>query len=122
MSATISLADLIGLIRQHQGISRKTVITELSLLEKTLGITGDDGVELLDAIEQKFGISFAGSDGSFRSAFGVSDREYLFHSEGLSLFSAIAALLGQTPENVKEITVGDLYLAICGAKLKNSQF
>jgi acyl carrier protein len=110
MNATISLDELIALIREHQGISGKKEITESSLLEKDLGISGDDGGELIEAIEKKFNLSFAGADGSLSKAFGLSEGQYLFHGE-VNLLGVFVR-----PENVKEITVGELYLAACKAK------
>ena len=107
---------LIAFIRKHQGISQNKLISETSLLEKDLGITGDDGCELLEAIEKEFSLSFLGSDGSLREVFGLSDGQYLFHSEGVGLFSAIASLFGRDVENVKAISVGDLYSAISKAR------
>ena len=116
MSMDISLDELIALIREHQGIPPKMAITEASLLEKDLGITGDDGCELIEVVEKKFGISFAGATGSLREAVELSEGQYLFHSEGMNLFGLIASLFGHPPENVRAITVGELYLAVCRAK------
>jgi hypothetical protein len=93
--------DFLAFIRQDQGISRKTSLLESSLLERDLGITGDDGDDLLQAIQRKFGISFIGAD------FDLGEGQYLFHSEGLDLF-------GRTG-NVKPLSVGELYRASCRA-------
>jgi acyl carrier protein len=118
MSLEVTLENLISIIRECQGFSEKDRITEASLLEKDLGISGDDGSELLEAIEKQFDISFAGSDGSLRDAFGLSEGQYLFHSEGMNLFWLIASLFGRGSENVKSITVGELYLAARHAQEK----
>lgn len=111
MSLEVTLQNLVSIIRECQAFPEKDKITEASLLEKDLGITGDDGSELLEAIEKKFDISFSGPDGSLREAFGLSEGQYLFHGEGMSLFRLIASLFGRNSENVKAITVGELYLA-----------
>ncbi len=118
MSIDVTLESLFSIIREHAGFSEKDVITEASLLEKDLGITGDDGCELLEAIEKKFTISFTGSDGSLREAFGLTEGQYLFHSEGMELSMWIASLFGRDSENVKAITVGELYLAARQAQEK----
>lgn len=115
MNPVATLDDLISLIRKHQGISPKKEITENTLVEDDLGITGDDGCELLEAIEKKFDISFAGPNSSLRDAFGLSEGQFLFHSEGMCLFWLIASLVGRDPENVKAITVGDLFRAMSKA-------
>jgi acyl carrier protein len=118
MSLEVTLENLISIIRECQGFSEKDIITEASLLEKDLGITGDDGSELIEVIEKKFDISFAGSDGSLRDAFGLGEGQYLFHSEGMNLFWLLASLFGRDLENVKTITVGELYLATRHAQEK----
>jgi hypothetical protein len=84
-------------------------------LEKNLGITGDDGCALLLAVEEKFGISLTGADGSIHKGFDLEEGQYLFHSEGFNPCWLIARLFGRDPENVKAITVGDLYHAVCKA-------
>lgn len=112
MNVTISLDELIALIRERQGISGKKEITESSRLEKDLGITGDDGCELIEAVEKKFNLFLAGPDGSYREAFGLLDGQHLFHSEMNLLWVFVRH------ENVKAITVGELHLAACQAKEK----
>jgi len=112
MSNTISIEDVISCIRDSQGIAPKRVIQESSLIEDDLGITGDDGCDLLTDIEKRFGISFKGSDGSLREAFDLEPDEYLFHSEGCNPFALLLELFGRTMERVKPITVGDLHRAI----------
>ncbi len=118
MNPTISIDELIAFIREHQGISPKQEITESSFLENDLGITGDDGCELIQAIERRFGILFSGSDGSLGEAFDLREGERLFHSEGMNLFWLIHRLFGLDPENVKAVTVGTLHLAVCRAMEK----
>lgn len=77
-------------------------ITRDTLVEKDLGITGDDGDEFLLAIQDEFGIDFRDEKGSIRKAFDLKENEYLFHSEGLNLFPF-------NKENVKPLTIGQLY-------------
>ncbi|MDR0782087.1 MAG: DUF1493 family protein [Pseudomonadales bacterium] len=113
MNHPLTLDNLIALIREHQGISPKTKIGANSFIEKDLGITGDDGCELLQVIEKEFGVSFTGQDGSIREAFDLESNQYLFNSEGLNIFWLIARLFGRDSENVKQITVGELYRAVC---------
>lgn len=107
----VSLENLINVIRENQGLSGRDNITKTSLLEQDLGITGDDGTELLETIENTFDISFVGKDGSIREAFGLSQEQFLFHRDGMGL-------LGLGSENVKPITVEQLYLAMLGAQTK----
>lgn len=120
MNSEITLDRLIEFIRNHQRISKEIVIDQNSFLEKDLGITGDDGEEFLEAIERGFVVSFAGSNGTIREAFGLEKDEYLFHSEGIWFFRFIASFFGRDVENVKPLTVGELYRIVLSAKTANA--
>jgi hypothetical protein len=113
----LTLENLIAVIRECQGFSTKDRITEQSDLEKDLGITGDDGGELLEEVEKYFSISFRGTDGTIREIFGLAPNEFLFHSEcSINFFSLISSLWRKDIEKVKSITVGQLYDAAHRAK------
>jgi acyl carrier protein len=98
-----SINNLIQVIREFHRIPQRKVISEKTLIEKDLGITGDDGVELIEEIEKIYGISFAPED------FGLTENESLFHSEGASLSGLLYWLLGRDNEYVKALTVGQLH-------------
>jgi hypothetical protein len=78
-----------------------------TLLEEDLGITGDDGAELIEAFAERFGVDM--------SEFGKSGRFY-FHSEGIDpggcLINLILFPLGlrlrYLRDDVIPITAGDL--------------
>ena len=118
MTKELTIENLVALIRTTQGLSKKKVINETTLLENDLGITGDDGRELLEEIENQFNLSFAGKDGSLKDVFDLENDQYLFHSEGVDLFGIFSFLLGKKPENVKPISVGELFNAASKAKRK----
>lgn len=103
---TATFDDVVRAIRASQSIPGHVMITGATLLEDELGITGDDGCDLLADLERSFAISFAGSDGSLREAFGLDQDQFLFHGEGwnpLALFRK---------ENVKALTAGQLHQVI----------
>ncbi|MDD2720335.1 MAG: DUF1493 family protein [Gallionella sp.] len=104
MPSETLLPRLIELIRSFHRVSPTVRITPETLLEMDLGITGDDGVELIEAIEREFGISFSGEVGSCRDVFGLEGDQCLFHSESFwaKLFE----------KNVVDLTVGQLLSAI----------
>jgi len=112
MIGTVTLEEVIACIRESQGIKEARSITDTTLLERDLGITGDDGIELLEGLQKQFGVSFSGSDGTLREAFGLKKDEYLFHSEGFSLLLMIANFFGCPIEKVKPISVGQLHRVI----------
>src|SRR5262245_19362155 len=109
MDEPCSLLEFIDFIRETQRIPRSKEVLESSYLEKDLGITGDDGCELLEEIERRFKVSFN------PTVLGLRDGQYLFHSEGGKILQLIASVLGRDFENVKSITVGELYRATCRA-------
>ena len=117
-----SLDEFIEFIRRNQGISRKREIQASSLLEQDLGITGDDGDDLLDAIQKRYGLSFIGHDGTIRSVFGLGPDQFLFHSEP-NLFQFLGSLFGGSldPTKVKSISVGELYRATADAYARSSK-
>jgi acyl carrier protein len=99
-----SFEELARLIREHQGFrSDKRILPEFQF-ERDLGVTGDDGVEILDEVQKRFGLEF--SDESF----GLDHNEYLFHPEGFAPFPfAFQSLFGQATPTVRPFTVGELY-------------
>jgi acyl carrier protein len=60
-----SLEEVIEFVREFSG-DHKSVITEHTLLDADLGITGDDGVELLEDAEKRFGVSFVTEERAFQ--------------------------------------------------------
>ena len=114
MTKPCTLPELIDFIRENQGIARSKPVLVASYLEKDLGITGDDGSDLLEAIQDRYSISFT------MDSLGLSKGQSIFHTEGMRVFQLIASLVGRDSENVKDITVGELYLAICRADWNNS--
>ena len=118
MNGSVALEDVIAFIRESQGIGAKKIISESSLLENDLGITGDDGCELLEEVQKEFGVSFSGADGTLREAFDLKRDEYLFHSEGMSLFLIFANFVGFAIEKVRPLSVGELHRVV--AKLKEN--
>lgn len=113
MHKEIALEEVIEFVRHWHGISTTKAITADTFLEKDLGITGDDGVELLEALEKRFGISFSDGKAGLRPAFGLAANEFLFHSEGFGLLAGLfRKLFGLQLENVRPLTVGRLHCVI----------
>lgn len=119
MNGTVTLAEVIACIRESQCIGEAKAITDATLLERDLGITGDDGSELLEDLEKRFAVSFAGADGTLREAFGLEKDEYLFHSEGFNPLLMVANLFGFSIEKVKPLSVGQLHHVILERKGKH---
>lgn len=116
----LTFETLVQVIRASQGISPSVPITEQSDLEKDLGITGDDGDDLLEAVAQRFPLYFRGADDALREAFGLTRGASFFHSEGMGLPSFLATLWGKgAAHHVRAITVGQLFDALQKARHTN---
>jgi hypothetical protein len=50
--------------------------------EGDLGLTGDDGTDLLTATEKRFDVTFDDSETGIPETFDLRPNEYLFNSEG----------------------------------------
>ncbi len=112
-----TLEQIIEIIQDNFGPYRKT-IDGTSRVEEDLHICGDDGVELLEACEQAFSISFDTEDNSFRNRFSLAENEYLFTSEGFDLFCIgrfVDWLRGIPKPVIRDVTVGKLHRVIVEA-------
>ncbi len=112
-----TLEQIIEIIQDNFGPYRKT-IDGTSRVEEDLHICGDDGVELLEACEKAFSISFDTEDNSFRNRFSLAENEYLFTSEGFDFFCIgrfIDWLRGMPKPVIRDVTVGKLHRVIVEA-------
>ena len=109
-----SFDQFVAFLREAQGIRTRISITPATRLEKDLGITGDDGTDLLVETEKQFGVKLWSEEHGYRQTFHLGPDEYLFHSEGFDIFWLIRRLLGR-PDPVRELTVGELHEAVCRA-------
>jgi len=74
------------------------------LAEFVSRVTGGDGVDLILAINQEYGVDFERPEQAGR---------YLFHSEGVGLVgSVVRRLFGGSSVTVVPLTAGDLHLAV----------
>ena len=99
---TPSFEQLAECIRRECGLPKEKYIDPDTQFERDLGITGDDGEELLEAIERQYQIEFT------HESFGLEFNEYLFNSEGFD-WSPIQSLFGRPIPEVRSFTAGELY-------------
>jgi hypothetical protein len=123
-----SLLDVANFVRAWTGMSNKFVVRSETRLEADLGVTGDEGEELLKAVAKAFSVALANPDDGYRTTFSLSPNEYLFSSEGFDMLG-IGSLIGHggTPNHfVRDLTVGQLHTAIVrrvsNAERLNSDF
>lgn len=119
VSVEPTLQQVIDFVREISG-DVKSVITEETRLEADLGIAGDDGVELQEEAEKRFGVSFVTEGRSFKETFRLGENEYLFTAEGLDLFG-VGRLIGWLKKEpravVRDLTVGELWRVLRGANV-----
>ena len=107
-------------VRRWARIPPNKPITPDTQLERDLGITGDDGGELLEAAEVQFKVNLKDGDNGFRRVFELGPNEYLFNSEGFSIGSGgtdMITLFTNTNPSVGRFTVGELCEALRKAPL-----
>ena len=106
----LNFKDLAEFIRRHAQLSPGKLIGPDTQFERDLGITGDDGVELLEAVEKEFEILLT------RDSFDLAPNEFLFNPEGFSAFGDLIALFRRRPiPEVRSFTAGGLFDAVTKA-------
>ncbi|MGY5955799.1 Acyl carrier protein [Kosakonia sp. BK9b] len=112
-----SLPQVIDFIREFTGCRRQP-IHENTWLEADLGVTGYDGVDLLEEIADAFDVVLCTEEEGYRKTFSLGENEYLFGGEGLDLLG-IGRLIGWLrgiPEPViRDLSVGQLHQALVRA-------
>ncbi|HLA62812.1 MAG TPA: hypothetical protein VK610_00175 [Rhodothermales bacterium] len=99
-------------VRTFHGISPRRVLLPRTRIEADLGITGDDGDDLLDAAERHFGVALR-----MPKLFGLGPDEVLFGPEEAFdpfrfLFHRIA---GEPRGVVRDLTLEQLHRAVLAA-------
>ncbi len=108
----LSFDQFAEFIREYWHVSWGKSISPETQFERDLGLTGDDGADLLEATERKFGVILSDENKELRETFNLEPNEYLFHSEGLDLFSPFQTIFGRDVPTVRRFTVGELYEAV----------
>ena len=111
--------DVAAFVRAWGRFPAKRLICAETQFERDLGITGDDGSELLEAAQKKFGVDLAPDENGYRKIFGLGPNEYLFNSEGFGLGAGLMTLF--TTPSVRAFTVGELFKAIQKAQQPKEQ-
>jgi hypothetical protein len=113
--ATPSFEEFADFIREWAAIPKRKPIVPETLFEDDLGISGDDGCELLEATEKHFGVCLSSPEEGYRRTFDLAPHEFLFHSEGLGwdLCDIISLFRPSSmPTSIRAFRVGDLFEAI----------
>lgn len=114
---TPSFVEVANFVRGWASVPAKRLITPDTQFERDLGITGDDGSELLEAAQERFKVTLTDGDNGYRTIFNLGPNEFLFNSEGVSIGFGNTKIitLFSNPDashSVRSFTVGDLCKAI----------
>lgn len=93
-------------------------ITSDTRLEAHLGITGENGIKLIQAAETHFNIPLASPEEGIRQTFRLGPNEYLFHptdSERPKLGAWLSRLRQEPQPIFRDLTVGELHQALLRA-------
>ena|SRR6185312_8148503 len=113
-----SFDEFAAFIREYLSVSDREEIGPESRFERDLGVTGDDGSDLLEATEKRFDVTLCFEDTGARETFNLAPNEYLFHSEGIG-FDGVAPSLFFSKNaviTVRAFTVGELFYAVQRAR------
>jgi hypothetical protein len=118
-----SLQDVELFVRDFARLRASYVLHPQTRLDADLGITGDDGDELLQRASKHFGVSLANPTHGYRETFSLAEDEFLFHGEGhdlLGISRLLQRLLKVPPQKVRDLTIAELHDAILRTKLNET--
>ncbi len=112
MVDNLTFTDFAAWLREYRHVPVRTAITPETQFERDLGLTGDDGNDLLAATEKRFQVERSSEITGVRETFNLGPNEYLFHSEGFDFFR---------PYSVRKFTVGEPFDAVRKGKNASGQ-
>ena len=96
--------DVVQVVRDSQHLRDDKPIGLETRFERDLGITGDDGSELLEAVEKRLDVTFT------RETFNLKPNEFLFGPE--ASIGDFITLFRHRKSVFRSFTVGELYEAV----------
>jgi hypothetical protein len=108
-------------LREYWSVPAGKAIVPETQFERDLGLTGDDGDDLLVSAEKEFEVRLGNEETGVLETFDLQPNEYLFNSEGWgpSLAELISLFSGSPSPTVRSFTVGELFEAVRRIKAKN---
>jgi acyl carrier protein len=99
--------EVIAFVAEFTATNRKEITRETKI-EEDLGVTGDDGDDLLKAVEKRFNIVLFDPEYGCRKIFGLNDNEYLFGDEGFAIDFGLFRMLFRWLQKKPPIVIRDL--------------
>ena len=107
---SVSFGEFADFVRDWGAFSKNKQIDPETQFDRDLGITGDDGSDLLIATEKRFGVGLSTAEDGYRKTFNLGTHEYLFNSEGFGVVPELVSIFSTS--TVRAFTVGELYGAV----------
>ncbi|WP_345971005.1 DUF1493 family protein [Sulfurimonas sp. HSL1-6] len=110
-----SFEEIVTFVRDFYSISPRQAIASETRLEADLGITGNDGEDLLHAASERFQVDLLSPKKGIRKILGLGPNEYLFGSEGfdpIGITILIRWFKGEPCPIYRDLTVKELHDAI----------
>ena len=105
--------------REFTRVSKRKAVDSETRLEADLGVTGDDGADLLEAVANRFDLDYKAFDSALVDTLGLGPNEYVFGPEGLDLIG-VGALVRwarrQPQPTFRDLTVRELHAALLAAR------
>jgi acyl carrier protein len=108
-------------LREYWVVPNRKEISPETQFERDLGLTGDDGDDLLMATEKEFEVRLSNEESGLRETFDLQPNEFLFNSEGWGPSPAeLISLFSSSPSpTARSFTVGELFEAVRGLRAKD---
>ena len=112
MNEPVTFEQVADFVRAWAVLRTNIFIQPETQFERDLGITGDDGSDLIVDAAAEFGVKLT------EDSFDLGFNEFLFHSEGIDISPVIQSLFGKPMPEVRAFTVGELHNAIAQEQSK----
>lgn len=115
---TLTVEDVAAFVRAFTRLSARRTIGPDTRLDADLGITGDDGDDLLVGASRHFGVDLACPDRGIARTLQLESNEHLFNPEGVDPLgiARLVRLFRNEPEPIfRDLTVAELHRAILNA-------
>ncbi len=88
------ILEVISLVREFTGLRPDRPITAEARIEADLGITGDDGIDLVRAVETRFDVNLGVADGNLRRVFDLGRTSSSSAPKGWRFHSSVGCVNG----------------------------
>ena len=113
-----SVEEVVAFVREFTRVSSRKVVNSQTRLEADLDVTGDDGVDLLGATADRYGLDHEALDSALVETLGLGPDDFVFGLEGLDLIGigALVRWVRREPRpSYRDLTVNELHGAVLAA-------